>query len=502
MKTPKHGYFLLPLILLLVIVSTWVFTSSSSAVVQELKSYGHHLESIRAIVQSNSKLQIEIRSERIECKTGDCIYRVYLRGDSLFGGYAFFNHEARMYQIAFQLYKSDSFQLLVALEAVKNASQVVGPIQMSALDYKPGQRSFAISRRVSEPFARVNVSIVTAKSDPLLKRCRYNAGSFRQDIFEWIRRDSLLKQGFTSNETLIIPSERLDPTHNSTHYSQNQHFHPKWLQAYQDYVYHGRTCRQKWINHEEIEGLIAREGQIHLVGVGTSRLREPIRALAMLGLKEKHLQGFRVSYLFSPTRSSQPEAMTRVLKRLFEAKEICKDENTTTVFVVSHGIWEAKYHYATQPSEVFRFDKNAENTIHQIQQQCQGQKYRIVIMTQPSTHPFDGRIDTNIVKQNNFTLPTSLTGPMLQVVNWAWLKVAKKFNLPIIDIERASYARREDCFDNLHYRLVDDKTHKRIAIKVNGWAPDQRHWWPMSSSATSTAFSQLVLAGIFEAFEI
>ena len=83
-------------------------------------------------------------------------------------------------------------------------------------------------------------------------------------------------------------------------------------------------------------------------------------------------------------------------------------------------------------------------------------------------------------------MPKPIMSIRMEVVNRSWRRMAKKYNLPIVDAGGASLARRDVNFDNSHYLLTDPDTHKRIKGRIG--------------NEVTLAFAQMVLNAFLEAF--
>ena len=319
--------------------------------------------------------------------------------------------------------------------------------------------------------------------------------------FEWVDRNVLEKYAFTPEDTLMIPEENLDPTRNLHHFEKNRVHNRKWIQPYQDYVWHSRTCVQKWVEPSEIRDLATKLGKLHIVLIGTSRVRETSTILRFLLLDNKPV-GFdaitKVSFVNTHLKTSEAASLPSVLKKYFNSGNVCpkslkNDTNAPALAImISHGIWEAAYHDLTSKT-LFQFIENAETSIEFIKKRCHGRKFRIVIMTQPLLHIFNAKNDAYHITKEYYKGPGYLDAIRIETVNWAWRHVAEKHNLFIVDGGGASSPRRDANYDGVHYVLVDRKTHERIKMKD--------HTLVEVGNEVTTTFAQLTMAAFLQAFE-
>ena len=75
--------------------------------------------------------------------------------------------------------------------------------------------------------------------------------------------------------------------------------------------------------------------------------------------------------------------------------------------------------------------------------------------------------------------------------------MAHKYRLPIIDIESASFARREESHDNLHYHLANKANHdNHLHLNVSAFDDVNERW--RNGNAVSHSFAQMVLAAMLQ----
>lgn len=479
--------------------------------------------------RSINTVEIEVAAYREECQKGTCMYRAYLEGPAKLGTYL---HHALLpssndvgsctYKGSMQLYEPGQYRLLVLLEALRNASETTDfRLDLTAV-CGSRKKGICMAERVSRSEAGVRLELNPTTDLPLyqndpnayqtsLPACRYDIESVKNNFFEWIPRSTLEKRGFTSQQTLLVPARLMPPLdHRSYSKRDIQYFkshakntsHPEWIQPNQHLVWHSRTCRQRWISPEAVADWVASSvpnGRLKLVLLGTSRTRDThnlLHSYLNLGGNQSRRNRNNIETEFVDLQV-QDSTLASMRKRLVETNTYCplqpnetSSASSTLVLVVSHGIWEATFHDRPIP---FRFRDNAQQTIEFLKETCRRHPYKIVLMTNPATHVFDGRI-ANVYQTTRARLPKDnyllrgssmpLRHARINVANYAWKEMAVKFQLPLVDAEAISFPRYETVRDDTHYRLPF----------IHGKAD------AIGNEVTMT-FVQSILSSLFDAFD-
>lgn len=444
------------------------------------------IDSIRVNITAQD-FKLTVQSKRSECITGKCIYRIYMNGPTRHGGYLY-NIAKDLYSTSFRIHEPGKYKLLVLLETFQNTSLTT--LGEAELDYNKEKGGHCTGERISRPEATISMAFPVPVRGPALSKCEYTSATMVANEFEWVNRTILEKHQYSPENTLMVPSERLDPSGDLHHFEHERNKHPKWIQPYQDYVWHARSCVQPWVRASEIRDLATKLGKLHIVLIGTSRVLDTSTSMQSILMRDAP-KGFsalsKLTYLKVTVTTDQPSVMWKRIEAQFDANGICVEKSSdgpAMAILLSHGIWEALY---CSSNPFTTFEENARSSIEFIKDRCAGRNYRLVLMTNPMTQNFDSRNDPSVVKRSYGPRKTPIVGTRLQTINSAWLKMAAAYKIPIVDAAGASMARRDVNFDNVHYVLNDRKTHKRIRGRVG--------------NEVSFTFVQLAMAAFLQAFE-
>ena len=458
-------------------------------------------------------LSLKVLSFRPECAQGDCVYRCYIEGELRHGKYFHSAKHDAVYEAGgFNLAESGRYQLLVLLELLRNASLPAQTFSDFMVE-KPKNNSMQhFGTRVSHSNASVQRTATTRALDPTVYRqtmpqCVYTADTDIQKQFEWIHRERLKAYGFSANETLMIPDDQLDPTGDLTRFTsqlaqkhllwQNDNAtseadgHPEWIQPFQDYVYFGQTCQQRFISPHDVYRVAAKQpGGISLIMIGTSRYRDMLGVLRTF-LRRPDIaasQNLHEMVNIYMRRKMNKKQFKSTLNDFFNDLQLCVPEKNSTdqptlVFAFSDGMHAASFQEPRQDAP-FEFDKGHVG-VSWIQRRCQGFRFKIILLTEFSTHPFDGTVDAYATKEYtpNFLVAHGVLGSRLEVASWEFRQAAETFNLPFVDVFGATLARRDSCLDNVHQRVTGRSRSLMIGNEVSFTA------------------GQLLLAAMFQAFE-
>ena len=491
-------------------------------------------------------LQLDVTSSRPDCNGTNhtCVYRAYLLSPIRDGRFLHWNNAWNSYQTTFSVYEtqytrhdidandgegnnSDNgddlvLEFMVVLEELKNKSNTRGfhynGLEIKAVPRgdKNGDIDVCVGERIGHSHSSVRITPDQQQKRRSFSKLYDDPSTYREtlplcsatktnEVLDWVPRSDLITRGFGPEDTLMIPDELIQPNQDSTLYLKQYETtaNHTYMTARQDYVYFGRTCRQRWISQKDVQAFALEhlsENKLNLHFVGTSRIRSLsnwvdrflLASDSNLGIN-KDTGLLTVSHESVPTEDQDALTFESVLRDSGLCKDTSANGNINTgttmnVIFVSYGMWQLTYHGRSDTE--FRFDGIAEASIRYIHENCVGQKYRIILMTQPHYHAFQGPGDVWSTPRRHYWRTDKslmnklrkefLRGGLTEVVNSSIRKMAAQYNLTLVDLASASLGRMDANNDHVHYHYPETKIGNEVTV----------------------AFSQLALAGLFEEFNL
>jgi len=430
------------------------------------------LDSVILNVRKNS-IQVLLKTTRLKCQTGQCVFRVYLLGPSVLGGYLTSTTECNgCYSIAYNVHETGAYQTLVSLEAWQDGlSAMKNTFPDDVAIGSIMETTYIVSEKLSNFSARIhiNTSVQHASDIPNIN-CTYSAYNYSRNQFEWVDRSRLVKRGYSPLNSLMIPSEQLGTniSHSAILKSADK------LIPEQLYVWFPRNCRQQMITAHMFNDAVRKRDIAELVFVGTSRVGDFVNTLLAMYHVEGIVPNATIKFISTVHWHGRTNDLLGKLTRHFDKADVCMPagahEAKKVAIVVSLGIWEATHGGELGHPFEPRIFSNA--TLTWIGQRCSSHTYSIVVCTQPQVHAWKAHEDP---RRSNRTVSLeahkqSLIGRRIEEINKGWVENAQSRNLLVVDGESPSISRFDMCPDNVHYmffnRITGKKPRKRRGNEV------------------------------------